>query len=90
MWKLKAEDESAYEALLSQGAAGWGSSPAQPLHRRVSHLLSVMLRKLMLPSAAAAYDKPTVVGEADVDRLWRENKAAFINQLGIAQARPDL
>ena len=41
------------------------------------------LRRLMDPSAAAVYHHPTAVGAADIERHFRENRAAYVNQLGL-------
>ena len=46
-------------------------------------MLSVVLRRLMDPSAAAVYHHPTAVGAADIERHFRENRAAYGKQLGL-------
>ena len=81
--KLLADDETAHDLLIARNAVAWGEPPRQPVHRCVAHMLSVVLRRLMDPSAAAVYHHPTAVGAADIERHFRENRAAYVNQLGL-------
>ena len=72
---LRAHDEKKYLALLKERATRWGSTPSQPLHRCVAHLIALILRAISMPKEHASeltVDTPTRVSASEVAR-WVQN-----------------